>query len=452
MGELQDISELAQVEAALNKRWPENKIEPTLDRISALVDALGSPQLSYPTIHIAGTNGKTTTSRMIDQLLANLGYRVGRYTSPHLESFTERISIKGQPITPAQMVATYKDIALYLDLIDSRQPHPISFFEAMTAMAFVAFAEYPVDIAVIEAGMGGQWDATNVLASQVSVMTPIGFDHMEYLGETLAKIAQTKSGIFKPESNVVMAAQTAEVAKVLMAQVAKLSAIAFREGVEFAVKKRSLAVGGQLICLRGIYGDIDDIFLPLHGDHQANNAALALAAVEAFAAVALDKELVKDAFSKVSSPGRCEIVYQDPTVIIDAAHNPHGAAAIARTINNEFDFEIVVGVVAVLADKDVAGIMQNLATCLDYIIIAQNSASRAMAADQVAKIAGNYFKPEQIEVISDLKSAITYAVEKVKLANQVNQGVGALLVTGSVVTAGSARGILNSIGRVKSCE
>jgi dihydrofolate synthase/folylpolyglutamate synthase len=449
MSEIENVTELAQIEAALNKRWPENKIEPTLARISALVDALGSPQLSYPTIHLAGTNGKTTTSRMIDQLLTNLGYRVGRYTSPHLESFTERISIKGNPITAAQMIATYKDIALYLDLIDSRQPQPISFFEAMTAMAFVAFAEYPVDIAVIEAGMGGQWDATNVLASRVSVMTPIGFDHMEYLGDTLEKIALTKAGIFKPESNVVMAAQTAEVAKVLMAQVAKVSAIPFREGVEFAVKKRSLAVGGQLISLQGLYGDIDDIFLPLYGDHQANNAALALAAVEAFTNVALDPELVRDAFSKVTSPGRCEVVNKDPTVIIDAAHNPHGAAAIAKTINSEFDFELVVGVVAVLADKDVDGILENLSTCLDYIIISQNSSARAMAAEQLAKLASKYFKPEQIEIISDLRGAITFAIEKVNVANQVNNGVGAVLVTGSVVTVGSARSIVNSIGKAK---
>ncbi len=386
---------------------------------------------------------------MIDQLLTNLGYRVGRYTSPHLESFTERISIKGNPITAAQMIATYKDIALYLDLIDSRQPQPISFFEAMTAMAFVAFAEYPVDIAVIEAGMGGQWDATNVLASRVSVMTPIGFDHMEYLGDTLEKIALTKAGIFKPESNVVMAAQTAEVAKVLMAQVAKVSAIPFREGVEFAVKRRSLAVGGQLISLQGLYGEIDDIFLPLYGDHQANNAALALAAVEAFTNVALDPELVRDAFSKVTSPGRCEVVYKDPTVIIDAAHNPHGAAAIAKTINSEFDFELVVGVVAVLADKDVDGILENLSTCLEYIIITQNSSARAMAAEQLAKLASKYFKPEQIEIISDLRGAITFAIEKVNVANQVNNGVGAVLVTGSVVTVGSARSIVNSIGKAK---
>ena len=436
---------LHEIEQELNKRWPESKIEPTLDRIIALTDALGSPQLSYPSIHIAGTNGKTTTARMIDQLLTELGYRVGRYTSPHLESFTERISIKGQPISDQQMITTYDDIALYLDLIDSRQPFPISYFEALTAMAFVAFAEYPVDVGVIEAGMGGQWDATNVLSSLVSVMTPIGFDHMEYLGNTLTEIAQTKAGIFKPESNVVLAAQTNEVAKVLMANVLKVSAIPFREGVEFSVKKRSLAVGGQLISLAGIYGDVEDIYLPLYGDHQSNNAGLALASVEAFAGVKLDEELVRQAFSKIKSPGRCEIIYQDPTVIIDAAHNPHGAAAIAKTISTEFDFQLVVAVVAVLADKDVDGILQQLSTAVDYIITTQSNSPRALDSAELAKIASKYFKLEQIEVISDLGGAITYAIEKVNLSNQVSDGPGAVLITGSVVTAGMARGFISRL-------
>ena len=446
MSSTDNQDQLEVIEQLLNKRWPENIIEPTLDRIAALTDALGSPHLSYPTIHIAGTNGKTTTARMIDQLLAALGYRVGRYTSPHLQSFTERISIKGAPISPDLMIATYNDIALYLDLIDSGQPNPISYFEALTAMAFVAFAEYPVDIAVIEAGLGGQWDATNVVSSQVSVMTPIGFDHMEYLGNTLTEIAQTKAGIFKPESNVVLAAQSSEVAKVLMAQVAKVSAIPFREGIEFAVKKRELAVGGQLISLQALYGDVDDIYLPLYGDHQAGNAALALASVEAFAGVKLDDELVKDAFSKVTSPGRCEIVYRDPTVIIDAAHNPHGAKAIARTINSEFDFEMVVGVVAVLAEKDAAGVLAELATCVDYLIVSQSQSARAMKSTHLAKIAADYFKPEQIEVIGDLTGAITYALEKVTLTNQVSEAVSAVLITGSVVTAGAAREIIKRLG------
>ena len=449
MKDKEDLVRLNEIAAALNKRWPENQIEPSLDRILALVDALGSPHLTYPTIHIAGTNGKTSTARMIDQLLANLGYRVGRYTSPHLESFTERISIKGEPISELEMIKTYEDIHLYLDLIDSRQPHPISYFEALTAMAFVAFAEHPVDIAVIEAGMGGQWDATNVISSQVSVMTPIGLDHMEYLGNTLEAIAQTKAGIFKPESNVVLAAQSGQVAKVLLAQVAKVSAQPFRQGVEFSLKNRSLAVGGQLLSIQGVHGDYDEIFLPLYGDHQGNNAAVALAAVEVFTGVKLDTELVQDAFSKVSSPGRCEIVYKDPTVIIDAAHNPHGVSAIANTLNTEFDFELVVGVVAVLADKDVAGILENLSTTLDYLVITENGSARAMNKDELAKIATQYFKAEQVEIIGDMNSAITYAIEKVALFNQVNDGVAAVVITGSVATAGMARSIIKALARVK---
>ena len=449
MKDKENLVRLNEIAAALNKRWPENQIEPSLDRILALVDALGSPHLTYPTIHIAGTNGKTSTARMMDQLLANLGYRVGRYTSPHLESFTERISIKGEPISDLEMIKTYEDIHLYLGLIDSRQPHPISYFEALTAMAFVAFAEHPVDIAVIEAGMGGQWDATNVISSQVSVMTPIGLDHMEYLGNTVEAIAQTKAGIFKPESNVVLAAQSAQVAKVLLAQVAKVSAQPFRQGVEFSLKNRALAVGGQLLSIKGVHGDYDEIFLPLYGDHQGNNAAVALAAVEVFAGVKLDTELVQDAFSKVSSPGRCEIVYKDPTVIIDAAHNPHGVSAIANTLNTEFDFELVVGVVAVLADKDVAGILKNLATTLDYLVITENGSNRAMNKDELAKIASQYFKAEQVEIIGDMNSAITYAIEKVALYNQVNDGVAAVVITGSVATAGMARSIIKGLARVK---
>ena len=449
MKDKENLVRLNEIAAALNKRWPENQIEPSLDRILALVDALGSPHLTYPTIHIAGTNGKTSTARMIDQLLANLGYRVGRYTSPHLESFTERISIKGEPISDLEMIKTYEDIHLYLDLIDSRQPHPISYFEALTAMAFVAFAEHPVDIAVIEAGMGGQWDATNVISSQVSVMTPIGLDHMEYLGNTVEAIAQTKAGIFKPESNVVLAAQSAQVAKILLAQVAKVSAQPFRQGVEFSLKNRALAVGGQLLSIQGVHGDYDEIFLPLYGDHQGNNAAVALAAVEVFAGVKLDTELVQDAFSKVSSPGRCEIVYKDPTVIIDAAHNPHGVSAIANTLNTEFDFELVVGVVAVLADKDVVGILKNLATTLDYLVITENGSNRAMNKDELAKIASQYFKAEQVEIIGDMNSAITYAIEKVALFNQVNDGVAAVVITGSVATAGMARSIIKGLARVK---
>ena len=441
----EDNEVLELIYQALLKRWPETRIEPSLDRIAALCDALGSPQLSYPTIHIAGTNGKTTTSRMIDSLFRQLGYRTGRFTSPHLESFLERISINGAPIPAEGLIATYNDIALYLDLIDSRQPHPISFFEAMTALAFVAFAEFPVDIGVIEAGMGGEWDATNVVQSQVAVITPIGLDHQEYLGNTITEIARTKSGIIKPESHVVMAAQPAEAATVLTAKVVERAAIPYREGIEFSVAKRSLAVGGQLVTINGVHGVYEDIFIPLYGSHQAGNAAVALAAVEAFAGVKIDDELVRQAFAAVDSPGRLEILYRDPTVMVDAAHNPHGAHALAETLKNEFDFESTIGIVAILGDKDVRGILTELEPVIDRVVVTQNSSDRAMSTDKLYELAVEIFGIDRTYREDNLRSAITYSMEQVTLLNQVSDGVSAVIIAGSVVTAGESRAILRSI-------
>lgn len=444
----EDLEVLAVVEAALLKRWPESRIEPSMDRISALVDALGSPQLSYPTVHVGGTNGKTSTTRMIDALFTELEYRTGRFTSPHLESILERISIKGKPIPAEGFIAAYNDIALYLDLIDSRQPHPISFFEAITALAFVAFAEFPIDVGVIEVGMGGEWDATNVVQSSVSVIMPIGLDHTEYLGETVEEIAATKSGIIKPESHVVLAAQEPEVARILLAKVVEQSAIPYREGIEFSLERRDIAVGGQMISINGIYAKYEDIFLPLHGAHQAHNATIAIAAVEAFSGVALDIELVREAFAKVSSPGRLEILHRDPTVIVDAAHNPHGAAALANTLETEFDFESVFCVLAVLGEKDVTGILQNLKPVVDRLVVTQSSSTRALPVDNLYNAAVDVFGVDRVYKEANLINAITYATEQVTLLNQVSEGVSAVVITGSVVTAGEARSTLRRIGRV----
>ncbi len=430
---------------ALLKRWPETRIEPSLQRISAICDVLGSPQLSYPTVHIAGTNGKTTTSRMIDSLFRELGYRTGRYTSPHLETFLERVAINGLPIPAEGMIASYNDIALYLDLIDSRQPHPISFFEAVTALAFVAFAEFPVDVGIFEAGMGGEWDATNVVQSQVSVITPIGLDHMEYLGNTIEEIALTKSGIIKPESHVVLAAQPASVATVLTARVLERSAIAYREGVEFSLDRRDIAVGGQLLSINGVHGHYSDIYLPLYGAHQSINASVALAAVEAFAGVKLDDEVVRKAFANVDSPGRLEVLYRDPTVIVDAAHNPHGARALATTLASEFDFESVFGVLAILGDKDVLGVIQELEPVIDRLVVTQNSSDRAISVDRLYEMAIGVFGVDRVYKENDLRTAITYAMEQCTLVNQVSDGISAVVITGSVVTAGETRAIVRSI-------
>ena len=443
----EDLEVIKIIEAALMKRWPESKIEPSLDRISALVDALGSPQLSYPTVHIGGTNGKTSTSRMVDALFSELDYRTGRFTSPHLESFLERISIKSEAIAPAELISTYNDIALYLDLIDSRSDVPISYFEALTAMAFVAFAEHPVDIGIIEVGMGGDWDATNVVQSAVSVLMPIGLDHTEYLGETIEEIARTKAGIIKPESHVVLAAQEPEVARILLEKVVEKSAIPYREGIEFALTKRDIAVGGQLISVRGVHDEYTDIYLPLHGAHQAANAAVAIATVEAFVGVKLDEELVRAAFANVSSPGRLEILHRDPTVIVDAAHNPHGATALADTIRNEFDFESIFCVLGILGEKDVKGVLKALEPVVDRLIVTKSDSPRALPVAELFAEAVLVFGNDRVFKEDDLNSAITYAMEQATLINQVSDGVSAVLITGSVVTAGSARVILRKIGR-----
>ena len=445
----EELEVLKVIEAALIKRWPENQIEPSLDRIAALVDALGSPQLSFPTIHIGGTNGKTSTARMVDALFTELEYRTGRFTSPHLESFLERISIKGEAISPAELIATYNDIALYLDLIDSRSEHPISYFEALTALAFAAFAEHPVDIGIIEVGMGGDWDATNVIQSAVSVLMPIGLDHTEYLGETIEEIAKTKAGIIKPESHVVLAAQEPEVARILLEKVLEKSAIPYREGIEFALIRRDIAVGGQLISVRGVHGEYNDIYLPLHGAHQAANAAVAIATVEAFVGVKLDEDLVTTAFANVSSPGRLEILHRDPTVIVDAAHNPHGAKALAETIRSEFDFESDFCVLGILGDKDVKGFLKALEPVVDRLVVTKSDSPRALPVADLFAQAVEIFGHDRVFKEDDLASAITYAMEQVTLINQVSDGVSAVVITGSVVTAGSARVILKKIGRAE---
>ncbi len=438
-----DFERLDAIERALLNRWPETRIAPTLDRIAALADALGSPQLSYPTIHIAGTNGKTTTTRLIDSLCFQLGMRTGRFTSPHLESFLERISINGEPISPEGMIATYNDIALYLDLIDSRMPNKLSFFESMCALAFVAFAEFPVDVGIFECGMGGEWDSTNVISADVSVMTPIGFDHMEYLGDTLEKIALTKSGIIKESSFAVLARQEPDVAQVLMHKCAQADATPIREGMEYSVKSRTLAVGGQLISIAGVYGEYKDLFLPLHGAHQASNAATAIAAVEVFAGESkLDEEVVREALVNATSPGRCEIIMRNPTVIVDAAHNPHGAQSLKRTISEEFDFDSIIGVIAPMGDKDVDGILEELESVIGRLIISKNSSHRAADLSELKASADAIFGSDRVTAIDSLQEALVKAIEQARLDNGVSDSNTAVLVAGSVVTAGEARGII----------
>jgi dihydrofolate synthase/folylpolyglutamate synthase len=409
-----------------------------LERIAALVDILGSPQLTYPTIHVGGTNGKTTTARMIDSLLFEMGLRTGRFTSPHLESYLERISINGQSINPKELIFSFNDLSPYLDLMDTKFENPISFFEAMTALAFVAFAEHPIDVGVIEVGMGGQWDATNVVDADVSVITPIGLDHMEYLGNTITEIAATKAGIIKEQGFVVLAQQTPEAAVELLRRAAEVGADVAREGLEYSIDSRAIAVGGQLISITGLRGHYDEIFLPLHGKHQASNAAAALIAVEAFFGEQdLDIDAVRAGFANVTSPGRCEIIHRDPTIILDAAHNPHGAKAIAETLQTEFTFDDVTGIVALMADKDALGILQALEPVMNQIIVTTNSSERSMSVADLTKLANQVFGADRVFAADSLPAAIDKAIQDA--VRPLSEESLAILITGSVVTVGEAR-------------
>jgi dihydrofolate synthase/folylpolyglutamate synthase len=433
-----DQARIDAIEKALLARWPENRIAPTLERISALVDMLGSPQLTYPTIHIGGTNGKTTTSRMVDALLFEMGLRTGRFTSPHLESYLERICINGQPIDAKELIFSFNDISPYLDLMDTKFDNPISFFEAITALAFAAFAEHPIDVGVIEVGMGGQWDATNVVDADVSVIMPIGLDHMEYLGNTIAEIATTKAGIIKEQGFVVLAQQEPEAAVELLRRAAEVGADVAREGLEYSIDSRAIAVGGQLISITGLRGHYDEIFLPLHGKHQASNAAAALIAVEAFFGEQdLDIDAVRAGFANVSSPGRCEIIHRDPTIILDAAHNPHGAKAIAETIQSEFTFDDVTGIVALMADKDALGILQALEPFMNQVIVTTNSAARSMSVGDLEALATQVFGADRVFAQPTLADAIDKAIKD--SVRPLSEESLAILITGSVVTVGEAR-------------
>lgn len=430
---------LTDVEHALLSRWPETKLEPSLDRIAALCELLGAPQAAYPVIHITGTNGKTSTSRMIDALLRSLGLRTGRFTSPHLESMTERICIDGEPIDEERFIDTFQDVNPYAQMVDDSQEFPLSFFEMITALGFAAFADAPVDAGVLEVGMGGTWDSTNVANAQVAVITPIDIDHQAYLGDTAADIAVEKAGIIKPNSRVVIAQQTEQVESVLIDHALKVGAEPFREGVDFGVLSRSVAVDGQLISLQGIYGRYEDIFLPVHGAHQAQNAAVALAAVEAFAAKGeIDPKIVHEAFGEVTTPGRLEVIRTSPTVVIDAAHNPHGAQATVAAVSEAFSFSPLVGVVGVMADKDIEEMLEIFEPIFAQIVCTQNTTPRAMPADELAQIAEGIFGSERVFLEPNLLEAVEKAVG---LTEQESVGSGGVLVTGSVVTVGQVRNL-----------
>lgn len=436
----------AEVEDALLSRWPETRLEPTLDRERAFCELLGEPQRGYPVVHLTGTNGKTSTARMVERLLITLGLRTGRFTSPHLQSMTERIVLDGEPMSEEAFVGAFNDVAPYTHLVDADQPHPLSFFETVVGMAYAAFADAPVDVAVVEVGMGGAWDATNVADATVAVLTPVAVDHARYLGDTPEQVALEKVGIVKPGSRVVSAVQLPGVAEVLAQRCQEVGATLELEGVGFGVARRTPAVGGQVVSLQGLRGSYDDVFLPLYGAHQAHNAALALAAVEALVGGddPLDAEVVEQAFAEVTSPGRLEIVRRSPTIVLDAAHNPHGAEALVEALDDSFTFNPLVGVVAVMEDKDAEGLLAALEPQLAHVVCTRNSSDRSLPVADLAEVARGIFGQDRVSETASLADAVDQAAALAEAGGALGEAIGSggVLVTGSVVTVGEARALL----------
>ncbi|SCF44902.1 bifunctional folylpolyglutamate synthase/dihydrofolate synthase [Micromonospora saelicesensis] len=440
-----DRTDFAAVEAELNARGFTRMVF-ELDRIESLLDLLGSPQRAYPAIHLTGTNGKTSTARMIDSLLRAHGLHTGRYTSPHLETVRERISLDGEPVSEERFASVYREIKPLAELVDARSDEPLTYFDMTTALAFATFADAPIDIAVVEVGLGGAEDATNVLQAGVCVITPIGLDHTEWLGDTLQDIALAKAGIIHPGATVISAAQEEEAAGPLLERCAEVGATIAREGGEFGVLGRAVAVGGQVLTLQGLGGVYDDVFIPLHGAHQAQNAAMALAAVEAFLGAGarrqLDIEAVREGFASTSSPGRLERVRNAPTILLDGAHNPHGMKATVTALQEEFAFSKLVAVIGVLADKDAEALLELLEPVVDQVVVTRNTSPRAMPTEELAALAAEIFGEERVASAEEMPDAIELAVAMAEedVPGELS-GVG-VLVTGSVVTVADARRLL----------
>lgn len=438
-----DRSDLSRVEAALAGRFP-HTMRPDLTRMTQLVDLLGHPEHAFPSIHLTGTNGKTSTARMVDALLRAFGLRPGRYTSPHLDSVTERIALDGSPISAEALNDAYDDVLPYVELVDANSPEPVTYFELVTAMAFSAFADAPVDVGVIEVGMGGAWDATNVIDGRVQVVTPVALDHPE-LGSTLAEVAGEKAGILRSDGVLVLGQQPVEAAEVLLRRAGELGTTVAREGLEFGVTERAVAVGGQMLTIQGLGGVYDEVFLGLTGQHQAHNAACALAAVEAFLGAGpgrrLDLDAVRTGFADARSPGRLEVVRSSPTVLVDGAHNPAGTAALVEALQESYAFTKLVGVVGILGDKDAAAMLAALEPVLDVVVLTEVSSPRAAGADALAAVAVEVFDEDRVEVVPRLDDALEAAVTIAEEDSDQLSGVG-VLVTGSLLVVGEARKLL----------
>ena len=427
-----------EVEDALLARVPENKIRPRLEPTARLAELLGDPQKAYRVIHITGTNGKTSTSRFIERLLREHGLRTGRFTSPHLVKLNERMSLDGEPVSDERLCTVWTEIEPIVGLVDAELEaagdEALTFFEVLSVLGFAIFADAPVDVLVLEVGMGGEWDSTNVADGDVAVFTPISMDHMDRLGETIEEIAKTKAGIIKPGAIVLSAAQKPAALKVLSDRAAELGEKFLTYGKDFGVSNISLNKLGQTVSVRAVAGEYEDLNLPVHGEYQAENSALAVAAVEAFlggGAQRIMDDVVRASFADFSSPGRLQIVSRDPLTILDAAHNEDGAQSLAKALKDSFGSPYAVGVVSILAEKKARALLQILDDSFVEFIITQSESARAIPAEDLAELAREIFGADRVHVQANPQWALAEA------AKLLPPTLGsAIVVTGSVTLVG----------------
>lgn len=437
----------AEAEAELNvlyrdlvTRTPEHDFDPTLQRVQDVLYIVGDPQDSYPIIHVAGTNGKTSTTRLAAALLQGFGLRTGTFTSPHLMDVRERIQVNGQPLTAREFLRAWADVDPYIQLVDQKAEEAgtprISYFEALTITALAAFADIPVDVAVIEVGLGGRFDATNVVHSGVQVITPIAIDHTRYLGDTIEQIAAEKAQIIEPNSITIVTEQDPAALAVIEARCAEVDSLVRLQGRDWHVTSRQPGVGGQLISVQTPSALYEDLFIPLHGEHQAQNAAAALVAVEAMTGGrALPAEVVEGGFLQARSPGRLEIVRTSPTVVVDAAHNPAGVAAMRAGLAEAFQLDYLVGVFSAMADKNIEAMLVEIEPAMDQIVLTALPGDRAADIEELQEIATDVFGEDRVHVQENLADAVDLAV---KLMDQPTDPSlqRAVVAFGSIMLAG----------------
>ncbi|MGB4135784.1 MAG: folylpolyglutamate synthase/dihydrofolate synthase family protein, partial [Microbacterium sp.] len=401
------------VYAALLERAGERWVQPRKERVARILTLLDDPQHTYRVVHITGTNGKTSTARMIESLLRAHGLRTGLFTSPHLERFTERIMVDGEPIADAAVADAWEEIEPFVGIVDAELEAtgdaPLTFFELLTVLAFVAVADAPVDVLVLEVGMGGSWDSTNTADGDVAVFAPIDLDHADRLGGTVAAIAEVKAGIIKDGAAVVSSEQPAEAEAVLRRVAAEHGARISFAGAEFGIADRRLAVGGQQLTIRGLAGTYADEYLPLYGAHQGRNAALAVAAVESLigdGTQPIAGDIIAEGLQNATSPGRLQLLGVAPTVVVDAAHNPHGARSLAQALGDSFDFDEWGLVLGVLSDKDAAGIVDALLPAVAEVFATAPDSERAGDADAIADLVEERGRRARVHVtLSDAADA-----------------------------------------------